>query len=134
MKLEHFVEIGTGFYNYKTAFNVGVCITINIGTQISLLRLKSTGKFLVLDTCALSTAAKREFDLLTDNGSLVEAVIATHPFHTTYFESFYKLYPTPDYYGTPRHLRNIKSIPWKGVYNIMNFQIMITHVYVYMYS
>jgi hypothetical protein len=62
----------------------------------------------------LSSAAKAEFDFLTNNGTLIEAVIATHPFHTTYFESFYKFYPLLKYYGTPRHIAKMPSIPWAG--------------------
>lgn len=113
MRLIHWVEVGKGFYNLKHSFyeNGGF---INIGTHMSLLHLESSGKFLVLDTCCLSTAAKIEFDYLTNNGILIEAILATHPFHTTYFESFYRLYPSQKYYGTPRHIKIIPSIPWAG--------------------
>jgi hypothetical protein len=112
MELKHFVEVGNGFYNLKTPFVLyGV---IDIGTQMSLLRLKSTGTFLVIDTCAMSPAAKEEFDHLTSNGTLIDAVIATHPFHTIYFETFYAMYPTLKYYGTPRHIKTIPSITWAG--------------------
>ena len=81
---------------------------------MSLLSLQSTGKFLVLDTCALTTAAKIELDYLTQNGALIDGVIATHPFHTTYFTTFHAMYPNAKYYGTPRHIRMIPSIPWAG--------------------
>lgn len=86
---------------------------IDIGTHMSFCRL-STGKFLVIDTCAISVAMKTEIDSLTDGGKLIEAVIATHPFHTLFFMPFYKLYPNVQYYGTPRHLRNITALPWAG--------------------
>lgn len=87
---------------------------MDIGTQMSLIRLNN-GKFLVVDTCDVSDSAKSEIDTLTENGSLIEAVIATHPFHTMYFSSFYKIYPHAAFYGTPRHIRNINSIPWCGL-------------------
>ena len=57
---------------------------------------------------------KKEIDLLTDNGTLIEAVIGVHPFHTLFFPSFHQQYPTASYYGTPRHLRNFQDISWKG--------------------
>jgi hypothetical protein len=112
MELKHFVEVGNGFYNLKTPFVMyGV---IDIGTQMSLLRLQSTDRFLVIDTCAMSSGAKEEFDRLTSNGTLIDAVIATHPFHTIYFEAFHAMYPTLKYYGTPRHIKTIPSITWTG--------------------
>jgi hypothetical protein len=79
----------------------------------SFIRL-TNGKFLVLSTVALTKNAKTEIDLLTANGSLIEAVLATHPFHTLHFEPFHKHYPNVKYYGTPRHIREIKTIQWEG--------------------
>jgi hypothetical protein len=86
---------------------------IDKGTHMSLIRLNS-GKFLVLDTINLTPAVKQEFDTLTENGAKIEAIIATHPFHTMSFHAFHALYPNPKYYGTPRHLRAIAEIPWAG--------------------
>lgn len=81
---------------------------------MSFIRL-STGKFLVLDCIDLSNAAvKQEVDTLTENGSLIEAVLGVHPFHTLFFPAFQKLYPSAAYYGTPRHLRNFKDMTWNG--------------------
>ena len=80
---------------------------------MSLIRLNS-GKFLVIDTVPLDTDLKKEIDTLTNNGADIEAVIATHPFHTVYFPPFYEAYPNVPYYGTPSHLRNQKLIPWAG--------------------
>mmetsp|Transcript_10447 Transcript_10447/g.14400 ORF Transcript_10447/g.14400 Transcript_10447/m.14400 type:complete len:230 (-) Transcript_10447:106-795(-) len=78
-----------------------------------------TGKFLVLDTVQIKVGSKekRAIDLLTDGGKRIEAVIATHPFHTTYFEPFASIYPGLTYYGTPRHLRKIGAIKWTGNLN-----------------
>eukprot|EP01034_Spumella_vulgaris_P043859 gene43859-54493_t len=89
---------------------------IDIGTHMSIVRLKS-GKFLIVDTVEISPAAKREIDQLTQNGTLIDGVIATHPFHTLYFAAFHKLYPNAKYYGTPRHIRKIKTIQWYGDVN-----------------
>ncbi len=85
------------------------------------------------------TLKKERRPALTDGGKRIEAVVATHPFHTLAFRrgpgpfavflplilrvagapacSFYGHYPTPKYYGTPRHLRNFTDIPWAGDVN-----------------
>lgn len=108
----HLREIGPGFWNLRGHFKV-LAGLIDIGTQMSILRL-STGKFLLIDTVVLSAPEKAEIDRLTGNGANIEAVVATHPFHTLAFRGFYKEYPGVPYYGTPRHLRNIPEIPWVG--------------------
>ena len=114
-KLNRFVEIGVGFYNLKTPFYCKEVLggLIDIGTHMSLLKLES-GRFIVIDTCPLDPCAKKELDSLTINGTLIDGVVATHPFHTTYFEPFHTLYPNLKYYGTPRHIRNIDGIEWAG--------------------
>jgi len=104
------VLIGPGFWNIRSTFDVD---GFNIGTQMSLIQLMS-GKFLVLDTVEVDAELQGEINSLTKNGTLMEAVLATHPFHTTYFPAFYQLYPQVPFYGTPRHLRIEPSIPWAG--------------------
>ncbi|KAJ3289283.1 hypothetical protein HDU79_004192 [Rhizoclosmatium sp. JEL0117] len=77
----------------------------------------SSGKFLTLSTVDLDPEAKAEVDTLTQNGSLIEAVVATNPFHTLAFEAFYAAYgkgKDVKFYGTPRHLRKYPGIPWAG--------------------
>jgi hypothetical protein len=109
------VEVATGFYNIRASFKVkGI---VDIGTHMSLAKL-TNGKFLVIDTVPFDDELKKEFDTLTNNGTNIEAVIATHPFHTLAFPAFYKMFPNLPYYGTPRHIRNQKDIPWAG--DIMN--------------
>jgi hypothetical protein len=54
---------------------------------------------------------------LTENGTKIEAVLATHPFHTLAFPAFHKSYPALKYYGTPRHLKNQPEIGWVGDLN-----------------
>jgi len=104
------VNIGPGFYNIRASFDID---SIDIGTHMSLIQLQS-GKVLVVDTVALDPELKTEIDIFTKNGTLMAAIIATHPFHTTYFPDFYKAYPNVTFYGTPRHLRIQPQIPWKG--------------------
>jgi len=80
---------------------------------MSFIRLQS-GKYLVVDTVPLDDHLKEEIDNMTENGNLMEAVIATHPFHTLAFPAFYEAYPIVPYYGTPRHLNKQPDIPWAG--------------------
>jgi len=100
------VLIGPGFWNIRAPFE-------NVGTQMSLVQLQS-GKFVIVDTVDVDAELKGEIDDLTKNGTLMVAVVATHPFHTTYFPAFYALYPKVPYYGTPRHLKIQPQIPWAG--------------------
>jgi len=110
------LEIHPGiFYNVRASFKLFSGI-LDIGTHMSLIRLKS-GKFLVIDTVPLDFDLHREIDLLTESGTLIEAIVATHPFHTLAFPEFYAAYPNVPFYGTPRHLREQKKIPWKGDVN-----------------
>jgi hypothetical protein len=84
-----------------------------VGTHMSFIKLDS-GKFLVIDTCRITPQAKLAIDDLTQDGTLIEAVIATHPYHTLFFPAFYEMYPNAKYYGTPRHIRNFTNISWEG--------------------
>jgi len=104
------ILIGPGFWNVRASF---VIDGLDIGTQMSLIQLKS-GKFLILDTVQLDSDLLKEINSMTNNGSLMEAVIATHPFHTVFFPDFYKQFPKVPYYGTPRHIKNQPQIPWAG--------------------
>jgi len=108
----HLEEVGPGFWNIRGHFKLFVGI-IDIGTHMSVARL-ANGKYLVIDTIPLLPEIKQELDQLTSFGSNIEAVVATHPFHTLAFRGFYKEYPNVPYYGTPRHLRVIPEIPWAG--------------------
>ena len=85
---------------------------MDIETHMSLVKLRS-GRFLVIDAVPISSSLKTQIDELTNGGSLIEACVMTHPFHTVYVQPFHALYPTLRYYGTPRHLRNI-PIKWEG--------------------
>jgi len=102
--------IGPGFWNVRQSFYID---GVDIGTQMSLIQLKS-GNFLVLDTVGLSPELLGDINSLTQNGKLIQAVIATHPFHTTYFPSFYQQFPNVPFFGTPRHLIIEPQIPWAG--------------------
>eukprot|EP01129_Flabellula_baltica_P002623 TRINITY_DN12430_c0_g1_i1.p1 TRINITY_DN12430_c0_g1~~TRINITY_DN12430_c0_g1_i1.p1 ORF type:complete len:291 (-),score=65.83 TRINITY_DN12430_c0_g1_i1:114-986(-) len=106
------IEVAPDFYNIRGNFKV-IAGLVNLGTQMSLARL-SSGRFLVLDTIPLDDELKEEIDELTQDGELIEAVLALHPFHTLSFEKFYEAYPDVPYYGCPRHIRVLPDIPWAG--------------------
>jgi len=104
------VEIGPGFYNIRAGFKSFKGL-VNIGTHMSIIKLNN-GSFVAIDTVELDDELKAEIDHLTNYGQNLSTVIATHPFHTLAFPGFYNAYPKAQYIGTPRHIRNQKSIPW----------------------
>jgi len=108
---EEVEQLGDSFWNFRGSFKLAG--KIQIGTHMSLIKL-STGRFVLVDTIPLHKDVKATLDELTVNGSLIEAVLATHPFHTLAFPKFYEAYPNLKYYGTPRHLRVLPQIPWAG--------------------
>jgi len=114
-KFKYLIEIGPGFWNIRGSYKLAKGL-IDIGTQMSIIQLPN-GKFMVVDTIPLTDKIKEEIDTLTNNGSSIEFVLATHPFHTLAFAAFYNYYPTPKYYGSPRHIRKITIIPWVGDLN-----------------
>ncbi|CAF3834203.1 unnamed protein product [Rotaria magnacalcarata] len=103
--------IGSNFWNVRGRFKI--LKFVDIETQMSIVKLQN-GKFLVIDTVEMNDRLRQEIDHLTNNGENIEAVVGTHPFHTLSFPAFYQTYPKANYYGTPRHLRRITEIPWKG--------------------
>lgn len=105
-------QVGPGFWNVRGHFKI-LAKLIDIETQMSLIELRN-GKYLVIDTVEMNDRLRQEIDQLTNGGEKIEAVIATHPFHTLAFPGFYQYYPKASYYGTPRHLRRLTDIPWAG--------------------
>jgi len=110
------VQIGPNFWNIRGHFKIFGGFA-DIGAHMSIIGLQN-GRFLIVDTIPLEDETKKEIDRLTDNGSKIEAVVATHPFHTLAFPAFFKHYPQATYYGTPRHLRVLPEIPWAGDLNV----------------
>ncbi|KAJ3075884.1 hypothetical protein HDU98_006655 [Podochytrium sp. JEL0797] len=104
-------EIAPGCFRLRAPFHI--LHFIDIGTHMHFVKL-SSGRFVALSAVVLDADAKKAVDKLTENGSLLDAVVATNPFHTLAFESFHKAYPSPKYYSTPRHARLYPDIPWSG--------------------
>jgi len=103
-------RVGPGFFHASDSFSIS---GLDIGVQQNYIQL-SSGRFLILDTINLTTQLTNEINAMTNNGALIEAVLGTHPFHTLFFPAFYQQYPNAKYYGTPRHLRDVKSVKWTG--------------------
>ncbi|CAF0931040.1 unnamed protein product [Adineta ricciae] len=105
-------RVGSQFWNIRVNFKKFAGL-VDIGSHMSLIQLRN-GNFLIINPVILTDHSRSEVDCLTENGTTIEAVIGVHPFHTLAFPSFYKIYPNAKYYGTPRHLRRLKQIPWAG--------------------
>jgi hypothetical protein len=93
---------------------------------MSLIRRKS-GKFIVIDAANLSPTAFEELNRITDNGKKIEAVVHTHPFHTSYVRSFAQKYPDAALYGCPRHLELFKvrgSDVWYNDYALLRYLLV----------
>ncbi|CAF1310332.1 unnamed protein product [Rotaria sordida] len=111
--------VGPNFWHVRGRFKI--LKLIDIETQMSIIKLHN-GKFLIIDTVEMNDRLRQEIDLLTNDGRNIEAVIGTHPFHTVSFPAFYQTYPNAAYYGTPRHLRRLTEIPWRGNLNDRNIR------------
>ncbi|KAI8852922.1 hypothetical protein BC829DRAFT_383281 [Chytridium lagenaria] len=108
-------ELAPGFFNLRASLPK-LFGMLDVGTHMSFIRLQN-GKILIVDTVELTPALKAEVDALTENGTLIDGVLGTHPYHTMYFTSFHKHYPNAKYYGSPRHLKLFPGIPWAGDLN-----------------
>jgi len=109
------LEVGTRFWNIRGHFKIAHGL-VDIGTHMSIIGIRN-GRYLIVDTIPLDDSLKQQIDQLTDYGNKIEAVLATHPFHTLSFPGFYRAYPNVPYYGTPRHLRIQPEIKWAGDLN-----------------
>ena len=104
------LRVADDFLNIRGSFKVGGLI--DIGTQCSLVR-RASGRFVFLDSYALSAAAQREVDARTNGGKDVEAILNLHPFHTVHVRAMHQRYPTAKLYGTARHLSRFPGLPWE---------------------
>ena len=104
------VNLGSGFWNIRCTMKVaGV---FNVGTQISIVRLQSR-RFVFLDSYTLNGEIRDLVMGLTQDGSLVEAVLNLHPFHTLHCAATARDFPAAKFYGSERHHRVCTSVPWE---------------------
>ena len=113
-------QVAPNFWNIRVNFKMFAGL-VDLGSHMSLIRL-SNGKFLVIDTVTLTDRSRAEINRLTENGTKIEAVLGVHPFHTLAFPAFYEAYPNAQYYGTPRHVRQLTQIPWAGSLDTCNIR------------
>ena len=106
-------QTGPGCYNLRTPFKV-LGGLLDVGNHMSFFRLERPReigaawggrRYLAIDAVDPFTAnpeggpggdeLKEEIDLLLEGGRLLEAVVATHPFHTLGFPPFFQAYGAP---------------------------------------
>jgi hypothetical protein len=77
MQYTHLKEIGSGFYNIRGSFKLLLGL-VDLGTHMSICKLPS-GRFVIVDTIEMNNDIIAEINHLTDDGKLIEGVLATHP-------------------------------------------------------
>ncbi|MGE6572414.1 hypothetical protein [Psychrobacter namhaensis] len=102
-------DLGNGFWNIRGSFRLGG--VLNIGTQCSLVKLDS-GRFIFLDSYALTDEVRDEVMALTNNGQEVEAVLNVHPFHTVHCAQMAEDFPQAIFYGSSRHHQQVPEVSW----------------------
>lgn len=102
-------DLGEGFWNIRGTFRIGG--VINIGTQCSLIQLAS-GRFIFLDSYALTGDVRARVMELTDNGDKVEAVLNLQPFHTVHCAQMAEDFPQATFYGSSRHHKKVPEVQW----------------------
>jgi hypothetical protein len=105
------IEVGDGFWNIRGSFKIGGII--EIGTHASLIR-RSNGRFVFLDSYALSGEVERRVLELTNGGKDIEAILNVHPFHTVFARKMHERFPDARLYGTARHLSRFPELPWEA--------------------
>jgi len=106
---EQIHDLGAGFWNIRGSFRIGG--VVNIGTHCSLVKL-SSGRFIFLDSYALTGDVRDEVMALTNNGQDVEAVLNVHPFHTIHCAQMAKDFPQAIFYGSSRHRKKVPEVSW----------------------
>ncbi len=106
---EQIHDLGAGFWNIRGSFRIGG--VVNIGTHCSLVKL-SSGRFIFLDSYALTGNVRDEVMALTNNGQDVEAVLNVHPFHTVHCAQMAKDFPQATFYGSSRHRKKVPEVRW----------------------
>lgn len=104
------LNIADDFWNIRGSFRIGG--VLDIGTQASLVRLAS-GRFVMLDSLTLDAATLDAVNRLTEDGSLIDAIVNLHPFHTVHVEAMHSAFPQARLYGTQRHHDRFAALPWE---------------------
>lgn len=102
-------DLGEGFWSIRGSFIKNGLI--DIGVQSALIKLAS-GRFIFLDSYALTGEVRQQVMALTNNGHDVEAVLNLHPFHTVSCIQMAQDFPHATFYGSSRHHKHLPSIDW----------------------
>lgn len=70
--MSRMIHVGNNFWNLRSSFTFAMG-TVDVGNQMSFIKL-STGKFLVIDTCAMNKTDEAIVKDMLKNGELIEAV------------------------------------------------------------
>ena len=104
------IEVADGFWNIRGSFMIAGIY--DLGTQASLVR-RASGKYVLLDACALTDQSLRWLRAQTGDGAELEAVLHLHPFHTLHVRSAHEAFPRAKLYGTARHHAKLADLPWE---------------------
>jgi hypothetical protein len=108
----HTIQVADDFLNVRGSFKI--VGAVDIGTQASLVRRRN-GRFVFLDSYALSGAVEREVLELTHGGKDIEAILNVHPFHTVFAGKMHERFPHAKLYGTARHVSRSPELPWEAL-------------------
>lgn len=102
-------QLAEDFWNFRGHHRIaGV---LNVGTQMSLIR-RANGRYLLIDSYAVSDDDRARLLAQTGNGDLIEAIINVHPFHTLHCYSMNQLLPRARMIGTRRHQQHAPTVRW----------------------
>lgn len=104
--IKHLAE---NFWNVRGDFKIAH--VINIGTHMSLVR-KPDGRFVLIDAYEPDERDRTALMVLTDNGSLIDAVLNVHPFHTVHCKFVHEMLPHARLIGTRRHHEQTPQLDW----------------------
>lgn len=99
------------FWNFRGSFKIAK--VIDIGTHMSLVR-RANGRFLALDSYDLGESDREGLLALTQGGTLVDAIINVHPFHTLHCAALQSVLPAARLIGTQRHLQERPDLSWEA--------------------
>jgi len=108
----HTIQVADDFLNVRGSFKI--VGAVDIGTQASLVRRRN-GRFVFLDSYALSGSVEREVLELTHGGKDIEAILNVHPFHTVFARKMHERFPHAKLYGTARHVSRSPELPWEAL-------------------
>ena len=106
----HIIRVADDFWNIRGSFKIGG--VVDIGTHASLVRRRN-GRFVFLDSYALSGGVEQQVLEVTRGGADIEAILNVHPFHTVFARKMHERFPRAKLYGTARHVSKSTDLPWE---------------------